>query len=84
MSVVGEIFATWRDPAGPVGRLLSAGPREDRSLVILMAASVLMFVARTPDLARQAAWTPEVPLQALMGITLFVMLFLIPLLAYAV
>lgn len=84
MSVVGEILATWRDPAGPVGRLLSAGPREDRSLVILIAAAVLMFVARTPDLARRAALNPEVPLQAQMGITLFVMLFLIPVLAYAV
>ncbi len=84
MSVVGEILATWRSPAGPVGRLLAAGPREDRSLVILMAASVLMFVARTPDLARRAALSPEVPLQAQMGITLFVMLFVIPVLAYAV
>lgn len=84
MSVVGEILATWRGPAGPIGRLLSAGPREDRSLVILIAAAVLMFIARTPDLARRAALNPEVPLQAQMGITLFVMLFLIPVLAYAV
>lgn len=83
MSVVGEILATWRHPDGPVGRLLSAGPREDRSLMILIAASVLMFVARTPDLARRAAMNPEVPLQAQMGITLFVMLFMIPVLAYA-
>lgn len=83
MSVVGEILATWRDPSGPVGRLLSAGPREDRSLVMVMAASVLMFVARTPDLARKAALDAEVPLQASLGINLFVMLFLLPLVAYA-
>lgn len=83
MSVVAEIIATWRDPAGPVGRLLSAGPREDRSLVILIAATVLMFVARTPDLARRAALDPTVPLEASLGITLFVMLFLLPPLAYA-
>lgn len=84
MSVVGEIFATWRHPDGPVGRLLSAGPREDRSLMILIVAAVFMFIARTPDLARRAALNPEVPLQAQMGITLFVMLFLIPIMAYAV
>lgn len=83
MSVAGEILATWRDPAGPVGRLLSAGPREDRSLVMIIAASVLMFVARTPELARRAAMDTEVPLRATLGITLFVMLFLLPLVAYA-
>lgn len=82
MSVAGEILATWRDPAGPVGRLLSAGPREDRSLVMLVAAAILMFVARTPDLARRAALDPTVPLEASLGITLFVMLFILPLLAY--
>ncbi|HQY44020.1 MAG TPA: YIP1 family protein [Paracoccaceae bacterium] len=82
MSVVGEVLATWRDPAGPVGRLLSAGPREDRSLVIVIAASVLMFVARTPELARKAALSPEVPLEASLGINLFVMMFILPLLAY--
>lgn len=82
MSVVGEILATWRNPAGPVGRLLSAGPREDRSLVMVIVASVLMFVARTPELARKAALTPDVPLEASLGITLFAMLFLLPLVAY--
>lgn len=83
MSVAGEILVTWRDPAGPVGRLLSAGPREDRSLIMVLAASVLMFVARTPELARRAALDAEVPLQAALGINLFVMLFLLPLVAYA-
>lgn len=82
MSVVGEILTTWRNPAAPVGRLLSSGPREDRSLVILIAATILMFVARMPDLARQAALKPEVPLEAHLGISLFVMLFVVPLMAY--
>ncbi len=83
MSVVGEILATWRNPAGPVGRLLSAGPREDRALVMVIAASALMFVARMPDLARKAALDAAVPLEAALGINLFVMLFLVPPLAYA-
>lgn len=83
MSVVGEILATWRGPKGPVGRLMQGGPREDRSLIILMAAAFLMFLARAPYLARLSALEPEVPLQARLGITLFVMMFAVPLLAYA-
>ena len=77
---LGEILATWRDPAGPVGRLLSAGPREDRSLIILIAASVLMFVARTPDLARRRGNEPGRAVAGANGDHLFVMLFMIPVL----
>lgn len=83
MSVTADILATYRDPRGPVGRLLATGPREDRSLAILMAAALLMFVARAPVLARAAAADPSVPLQARLGITLFALLFMVPLLAYA-
>ena len=83
MTVAAEILATYRDPAGPVGRLVASGPREDRSLAILLAAAVLMFVAKTPALARAAHLDPSVPLNARLGITLFVMLFVLPLLAYA-
>ncbi|WP_284163208.1 YIP1 family protein [Frigidibacter sp. SD6-1] len=82
MTVTAEILATWRDPAGPVGRLVATGPREDRSLAILMAAAVLMFVARAPSLARAAQIDPSAPLDARLGITLFAMLFILPLLAY--
>ncbi|MCY1125501.1 YIP1 family protein [Frigidibacter sp. RF13] len=82
MTVTAEILATWRDPAGPVGRLVATGPREDRSLAILMAAAVLMFVARAPSVARAAHLDPSAPLDARLGITLFAMLFLLPLLAY--
>jgi len=83
MSVTAEILATWRDPAGPVRRLVANGPREDRALVILIGACILLYVARLPMLARQARLDPTVPLDASMGITLFVMLFVMPLLAYA-
>ncbi|MGB7270198.1 MAG: YIP1 family protein [Albidovulum sp.] len=84
MSVGAEILATYRDPAGPVGRLLASGPREDRALVIVMAAGLLMFVARAPSLARAAHIDPSVPLEARLGITLFIMLFILPLLAYGI
>jgi hypothetical protein len=83
MSVTAEILATWRDPAGPVRRLLANGPREDRALVILIGACILLYVARLPVLARQARLDPTVPLDASMGITLFSMLFVLPLLLYA-
>ena len=83
MTVTAEILATYRDPAGPVRRLMASGPREDRSLAMLLAASVLMFVARTPYLARASHLDPSVPLNARLGITLFVMLFVLPLVAYA-
>lgn len=84
MTVAAEILATYRDPAGPVARLVASGPREDRSLAILLAAAVLMFVARAPSLARAAHLDPAVPLDARLGITLFALVFVLPLLAYVV
>ena len=82
MTVAAEILATYRDPSAPMRRMLAEGPREDRALIILTPAAVLLFVARTPFLARAAALDPSVPLDARLGITLFVMLFMLPLLAY--
>ena len=82
MSLVGEILATWRDPAGPVGRLLAGPPREDRSLAMLIGACLMMYLARLPDLARAAVIDPTVSREARFGITFFVMLFMVPLLAY--
>lgn len=84
MSVTADILATYRAPDGPVGRLIASGPREDRSLAMLMGAALLFFVARAPVLARTAALDPSVPLQAHLGISLFALLFMVPLLAYAV
>ena len=83
MTVTAEIAATYRDPAGPVRRMLAQGRREDRALIILTAAVVLLFLARTPALVRSARLDPTVPLDARLGITLFAMLFMLPLLAYA-
>lgn len=94
MGVVPDIGRAWRDPVGLMADKLSSGPREDRALATLMGASALMFVSRWPDLSRSAHLAHEaavqsgqpldqVPgLQALMGINLFVFLFIFPLLAY--
>lgn len=83
MTITGEILSTWRDPAEPVRRLLAGGVREDRALAILMGAAVLIFVARAPAIARAAELDMSVPLQARLGTSLFALLFLLPLIAYA-
>jgi hypothetical protein len=84
MTVARDIFATYHSPGETVARLIATGPREDRSLAILMAGSVLNFIARSPVLARTAGLGPDVPLEARLGITLFAALFMVPLLAYGV
>lgn len=84
MSLTADILATYRAPDRTVGRLIASGPREDRSLAMLMGAALLIFVARAPVLARASALDPSVPLQAKLGISLFALLFMVPLLAYAV
>lgn len=84
MSLLADIAATWRDPAAAMRGAADGPVREDRALATLMLAMALMYLARLPDLARQAAIDPAVPLDARMGITLFAMLFVVPLFAYAV
>ncbi|MFZ7089634.1 YIP1 family protein [Primorskyibacter sp. 2E233] len=81
MPVTQDIVATYRGPGKVVSRLLAAGPREDRLLAMLMAACVILFVARWPALARQAHLTGE-ELNMLLGGTLLATVFLFPLLLY--
>jgi hypothetical protein len=81
MSVSGDILATYRGPGAVVRRLLAAGPREDRALVLVLAACVLAFVAQLPGLARQAHLTgAELP--PLMGSRLLGTVFFAPLFFY--
>jgi hypothetical protein len=81
MSVTAEILATWRDPAGPVRRLLANGPREDRALVILIGACILLYVARCRIWRARPRLDPTVPLMRAWGSRCSVMLFVLPLLA---
>lgn len=95
MAVTTDILKTWRRP-GAVFRPRLATATEGGALAILMGACFLFFVAQWPGLSRQAhlariaaeeAGTPmdQVPeLQALMGINLFVLLFMVPLIFYAI
>lgn len=82
MSVVQEIVATWRAPRAAIRRQLQAGPREDRALVYVMLACLLIFVAQWPRLAREAFLDPSVPLEARLGAALFGWMALMPLFFY--
>lgn len=82
MPVTTDIVATYRRPRSVVRRLLSRGPREDRALAWLMGACVLMFVARWPVLAREAHLQDK-DLQMEMGGALLAIVFIAPLLFYA-
>ncbi|OWU83555.1 hypothetical protein ATO6_16880 [Oceanicola sp. 22II-s10i] len=83
MSALKDMAATYRGPGGAIRRILSRGVREDRALVVVMAACLLIFVAQLPRLARQAHMTGE-DLNPLMGASLFAWLFIAPLLLYGV
>lgn len=82
MPVTTDIVATYRGPGRVLSRLLAAGPREDRALVILMGGCLVMFVAQWPRLARQSHQTGE-DMQMLLAGSLFGILFVLPLMLYA-
>ncbi|WP_112309136.1 YIP1 family protein [Pseudogemmobacter bohemicus] len=96
MSITTDIFRTWTRPGTVIREKLAGGPREDRALILLFAACLLLFVAQWPRLSREAflareaataAGTPldQVPgIQALMGINFFVFLFVVPLIFYGI
>jgi hypothetical protein len=81
MPVTTDIVATYRGPGRVVARLMAAGPREDRALVILMGGCLVMFVAQWPRLARQSYQTGE-EMQMLLAGALFGILFVLPLVLY--
>lgn len=64
--------------------MLDEGVNEGRALAILMGACAMIFVAQCPRLARAAHLDPSVPLDARMGVTLFALLFMAPLVFYGV
>lgn len=54
MPVTTDIVATYRRPAQVMRRLLAMGPREDRALILVMSACVIMFVSQWPRISREA------------------------------
>ena len=83
MAATRNIVATYRGPGAVVRRLLGEGEREDRALVFLMLGCLMVFVAQTPRLARQAYLTGE-DLGMLMGATLMAWVFMAPLILYVI
>lgn len=83
MSVSGDIWQSYAAPARVVRRMLAAGPREDRALAILMTALAIIFLAQWPAQMRAARLDPSVPLDARIGGALMGLIFLAPLIAYA-
>jgi hypothetical protein len=83
MSLSTDILRSYRAPRLVVREQLGAGRREDRVLVYLMLACVLIFVAQWPGVTRAAQLDPSVPLQARLGGVLMAVLFVLPLIAYA-
>ncbi|MEL6125374.1 MAG: YIP1 family protein [Pseudomonadota bacterium] len=53
-SLIGQIFATYRDPRGVIREQRDRGVGEERVLFYVIAAGLLIFVARLPGLTRQA------------------------------
>lgn len=84
MAVTLDILRAWRDPKGLIRDKLGAGRREDRALAVAMGACFLIFVAQWPAQSREAFLHPEVPLDARLGASLMGIVFLLPLLLYAI
>ena len=83
MAVTRDIVATYGAPRRVMERLLAMGEREDRALVFLMGACVLVFVAQMPRLARDAHLGGE-DLNMLLGSALLGLVFIAPLALYGV
>ena len=82
MTVVADIFASWRNPRDVIARKLAQGPREDRALATLFGGCGLLFVAQLPGLARAAYVDPAVPFEARLGASLLGLMFVLPLVFY--
>jgi len=83
VGVASDILRAYVAPRAVFRTRVGGPPREDRALVIVMVACLLIFVGRWPALQREALETGQA-LQMLVAATLFAWLFIMPLAAYAV
>jgi hypothetical protein len=81
MAVTTDIARTWRAPGAVVADHLAQGRREDRALLFLMLACLILFLARWPALSRQVALTGG-DLTQLVTYALFGTVILLPLILY--
>ncbi len=83
MAATRDIVATYRGPGKVMRRILDRGTRENSALIYLMLGCLLVFVAQTPRLAREAFETGQ-ELNALLGASLMAWLFIMPLVLYVI
>lgn len=82
MALTQDIVATYRGPRKVVTRFLSQGRNEVRTLLFLLIAGGLMFVATSPYQAREAQFDPDVPLVARLYWSAFLTIFILPIVIY--
>lgn len=83
MTVSADILESYASPGRVMRRKLAEGVHEDRALASLMAALALIFLGQWPGLMRAARLDPSVPFDARVGGALMGLLFLAPLIGYA-
>jgi len=83
MSVSSDILRSYRAPREVVRRLRLGSRREARILVYLIIACGLFFVAQWPSIARAAHLDDTQPFEARMSGALFGVMFMAPLVFYA-
>jgi len=84
MGLVADIKATYRGPRAVMRRHLAVGQREDRALMYLFLACLMIFVAQWPRLQREAFFDDSIPFDARLGGALMAWIFLAPLGLYAI
>ncbi len=84
MSLVRNIARSYRAPGEVVSGLARGDLREPQVLFFALLACGLIFVAQWPGLSRAATLDPSVTFEQRMGGALFAVMFILPLLLYAV
>ena len=82
MPITSDIAATYWRPRGMFRRLYDTGSHEERALMLVFAGCLMMFIAQTPRLAREAYLQGHDPWSAI-GTTLAAWVFVAPLMLYA-
>lgn len=79
MGIAGDILTSWRFPRRVMRKHLAAGVREDRALVMLITACLLIFLSQFPALMRAGKFES---FEARIVGPLFAWLFVAPLFMY--
>lgn len=83
MSLTQNIIRSYRDPARVVRGLALGDLREPQVMFFALLACGLIFVAQWPGLSRAATIDPSVTFEQRMGGAMFAIMFLLPLVLYA-